>query len=924
MKSVYISYILLAVSALWSCDTEIEPTVPGNEGTEEEVFGSGDGSFIFKFTPDSYFDVDPDRARSAISRGGNHAVDVVDSTSEAFVKVTPVPPCDPGSRNATVGDMDLFNRKWSGGLNVAAWLDGHGEHQFIFTGSFSKSDNTWAAPNTETTYYWPTAGTVTIAAWTPVRFGLSPKWFNGSNVSDSPWGVNAADHNEYHANDLKLYYYTPDWANRQDDLMVGKYVQSDASQVNKGSEGKNIQMKHVLAAVRFRFATRPGWGPRFDSNTWRSLYGLEVNFKKRSGYYNIATESWEVEGDTDDFWAITSNDQEYVGSWIDPVEAINETDAGKGSWQNFLNFPWEDHEYNDFLSNTQTFMVIPQNLNGAKVKFIYKLRNDDNTRYEYIVTLPDIQLEAGKITYIDIQEPSVFVEGYENGRKMEDNNGNIGDHSWPLPKWNNGSGDTQEYHYLRLYEDGNGNYYQTRTGLWWPENPVPVSEEQAWNNNDRRYYGFRTRFNVLSRTHNNDHPNVFYSSEDPRWNFFVVKDETFNYTERHWNQHREAIMYDLRNQYTNGKTGQAYQDALDKATSPAAWNTSDILGNDSRGSGWEMLGGVLNVRLMPTRRSTTDYPHYNKTFKNTGRVHFWVDNDPSRSEIRFPERIPVGGSVQGLPTLYIQPLKNHSPISRTQQGYKPEIVGGKKQWGNLRSYRSCYLLHRGEGRYTNPTAAELGSTYASDQGIRVMQFAPYDPNAGNRGEHWFLSGSTNWVGFGSVIMYASTMHGSYGHKDEWPWEEFESRLGIQGGANGRVQNPGMFWNDPWNGWSDIINDYSRSFTSGYIFVPVGVYDIEYNMANKTIQFHRHASVFSWWEYEINNNYHNRLWGNSSQGFYWYAYPYDYIHYPGWNPTDPSYKSSDGNPAWRSGVGSGVSNYYWDYESNGRWPDQTTF
>ncbi|MDO5395234.1 MAG: fimbrillin family protein [Bacteroidales bacterium] len=844
---IYTPVLSLLAAAMISCaeDTPVDPS--GKPVNPEDIY-VGDGSIVLSAAPDGFHEYTPAATRSLVAENRAEAVKWVDEKTGFMFTATSVPAhteCHDGDmymsrakpiNNDATGRAEFMSRYASQGLRTTAysytgaWQPGNGRtifHDMAFTASNSGDPGQpWRSA---TKYYWPQGGNVRFYSWTPA---------SGLTCSND-------------GNRVRLHYTAPNFGCEQQDIMVAEGdVQQASLPANGGSECAPLTYKHIMAGLRVRLATRPGWGKDENGNNLgRVLNRFDFLFPYRSGVYDPATGQWSTPTRETGYWAWSA----YEGGSSDP------------GYNNFENFKWEEHTYNDMFSQEQTYMLIPQNIGGGKMIMYYRDQAGNMGTYEY--TFPDIWLAAGTITVIDIQEPSIFVEGYNNIRQTGAGYSNLDtnwDSAWPLPYFE-GRADANTKHFFELVEDPSGNYYRTRTALWF-DNPVPEDEEAAWNNNDRRYYGHRTRFNVLSRRHGGG--NVFYSGKDIRFNFFICRNETYEYYERESNWHREQFMAHMIKECGE-----------EVGTSPGDWEATDWRRNEMQrcGSGWEMMGGELTMRVIPDKATSGPFV-YPKAGKGSGKIVFNVA-DGSHSRVRYPSRLPIGGSVEGFPQLCVQPLKGHDLWDRW--GNTDEIVGPRGTFDNIRSFRCHYLSHDGNGIYKAM--------------VNICQFAPFEKN---NNSHWFAD--ANWCSMGSFIMYSSTLHGSYGHKDKYPWDEFESRLCVSGrhGVNDFMKA----W-DYLGAVKGSIGSYSRGFTNSYIALPVGVYNMEYNMNTKILSWERIATIVS------TSDPTSFRQGTECRALSNYAIPYRSVPYPGMQ----SYSGWTLNPA--------RTQWWWQY---GTAPDQTKF
>lgn len=792
---------VLALSALTACQNDTPtPPEPSPEPGQEDIY-IGDGSIVVSPIPDSYFDVEPTRARNAIIARQEQQLLTTDSATNFMFAVTQVDGVQPdqmASRgkpigpNSVTGETDQYkdfdDTFGPEGIAVTgysydgAW-DVNSAVMMFKDRRFKRQGGPWRMDDK---YYWPQRGNVRLLSYTPAQ-EVVPR-FDG--------------------NSLYLDYTSPEHAVDQTDIMATSLdVPYESLPVSGGSESPTLKHQHLLAALRIRFAGKPGWG-----ETARKPHHYEIKLPYRDGTYNMQTRQWENLRAGSNEWAKAGKQ----GSTNDP---------------DFTGKTFAEHAYNNFQTAEQTFMVVPQTLSDAVLRIYY--HNGSNADNYQEVRLPNIELKAGMITYIDVQEPSLFVEGYRNCRQRGKSNSDtqqnawVDDNDWPIPylygntsnlrDYDNHTWIGQRFDHLRLWESSSGNYYQSN--YWFAfDAPVPADEADAWENNRKEYYGHRTQFNVLTYSHNGK--NYFYQPEDVRQDYFLVGTSTKwsnvtiskKFKVRNDNQHREYLTIHSDN-ITESNT--KWKKASDSHTfnvykSPSDWTSSFL---NSHGSGWQSLDGEYKVKVTPS----------------TGYIEFTVCGTDAHPVV-FPQYIVVSGSTNGFPQLTVAPrmMLDNNEYPLKFKGETPPGGNNRREpkFSNLRSYNLKFLTHQGDGRYTGT--------------VEVCQFAPFDVARINSnywgkymdyGQCWTLP---SWVGYGSVALYMSTLHGSYGHEDLWVYEEYESRLGVKGSFG-----PCSTY---MNSTSGTITGLDRMFSNGAFWLKTGTYNFTYNMRDKTLVYNRTGNV----------------------------------------------------------------------------------
>lgn len=851
MKKTYLYALFLLSGALFSCENDVGIVSPAD--VENDSIYRGDGSIVFSVKLDGYFEYTPYATRACVMENKDKSIEWVDKATDYMFKATPVPPSkmphvdpdDDESRGLPLGSGHgwyLMQQYGDGGLHSTAYWYHDESKTLVYHDETFKPTNgndmtaMWKAG---TFHHWPIKGDVEVFSWTP-----------NSNLT-----VQNIDNNLY------FDYTAPNFACDQKDIMVGsKYVGENNLPKNGGSECANMNYNHILAGVKFRVACAPGAGKDDNNNNQGYLLNrFDVFFPKRGGRYDVKNRSWSYYNDQPgDVWAWSSEENNY------------DMNSPK---HNFEKSSWEDHTFNDVMSDEQTFMVIPQNLSGGKIRIFYRKKDGSIVNYDF--NFPDIQLYAGTLTTIDIQEPSIFVEQYKIGFEW---GGGIADNAWNAPyHYNNDGSASLSYEYFRLIEDPNGNYYKTQHRLWFPGH-VPADEDNAWNNNEAQYYGHAARFNILCRTHSAAAANIFYTPRDLRFDFFIAKEETYDYRERIYNRHREQVIKDLmdnRASYFNNTNDEGLR--YDYAAAPSMWDDATY-GTDKtlavlrdQGCPWETLGGEMEIEVHPyktwelnnninsynsqtggrkafevVRTSKKIYPRFGE---GGGYVKFKAV-DGNNSQIRYPARLPICGSTWGFPCIYIQPLKEHwwkagdrDDVSNDPYLSPNTIVGTRKDANNLRSMKVHALVHKGGGYYeSNGYLSNKDGTW--NDVVYINQWAPYEYWGSANGTIWF---PFSWRGSGSFICFGSTMHGCFGHKDVYPWNELTSRMGISTTAGQHDithMNKSNSLESSAPG-APTVYHYSRTFTDSYVAFPTGVYNLSYNMNTKELKLgSRRANLYN--------------------------------------------------------------------------------
>lgn len=845
----------LAMTALTSCDNEDTPVGPNDKPGEQEFVG--DGTIVIRPELENFFNLSADHARSAIAANSDKRMEWTDEESGFMFTATTVPndtvpAAGADSRGLPMGQYEFYDYKETGqytnfdntyrtgGLAVTAFAhDGSWNPDaatVMFRDKrFKRTDNGWRQ---DEKYYWPQVGGVHLVGYTP----NDARHYEGKIVEPSDANYASATPvltPTWNGNRLQLTYHAPHYAYAQPDIMV---VTSDPTlPVNGGSEGPTLKFKHILAALRIRVAVNTAGASTVKFNR------INIKFPVSYGTYDVESDSWSNTG------------LEFEsGNW-------GWSNDGKADHANPLinnreSYDFKAHAFNDVQLPEQTYMVVPQNLKGAVIRLVWSV---DGTSKDVSYTLnQDVQLKAGTVTYIDIQEPSIFVEGYQNCRQKTDVTGRSGwtdDNEWPIPwlyRLDNHQYVKRAFDHLRLRESSSGNYYESN--YWFAylqpvprgsDNPSDLSghataENTAWNNNDRQYYGHRLQFNILSR-HAVGSGNDFYQPVDMRQDYFLVgyasgqREITKKYKCRTGNWHREAY-----------------------GGSPSDW---DI--NNMGGSGWQGLDGHYKIRITPSREEVT----------------FTIEGSGDHQVI-YPDKIVVTGSTFGFPQLTVQPrtLTNLWAEPLEFKGDSKKGLDHEPSFDNIRSYNLKYLQHVGGGLYEGR--------------VEVNQFAPFDMGKETiGGVHWI---DTNWLGHGSVVMYMSTMHGSYGHEDKWPFEEYESRIGVTGSFGAFEGHKNMFASNVYSNLNKswTIRNVGRMYSNSAIWLPIGVYDFRYNMITCELTYKfvgRLGTACNGWDGPSNNV-------PMPTKYEYFVAPYNAIPYPA---------AIDGDHPGQEGASNGGNTWY---------------
>lgn len=765
------------------------------------------------------FNNTPEAARSEIMKSQHK--EWVDEASQMFVSTTYVDQKDGAEleKNATsqgnssrgfgINSNDWQNfDNWFGpnGVRVSAsYVKDGGDNNWIHDQPFKrKNDKVWRS---DQPWFWPRgASKYTIYAWTPVRDVYAA---NGTAINVEGDGTNPI-----------LSYSTPDFAGDQQDIMVAKreiWPQTNGQNGPlKGDWDKDanqvqpLQFTHIMAGLRFRVAIRPG---RPNINRI-DVYNIPV----RSGKYSIKNGSWD-----------TSSNSGSFGSWTSEENNGNKD----GRRNNFDSWNLQYHTYNDFMEWEQTYMLIPQTFASNTYVRIYWCEGTGSSRKYTDVNLNGITLKAGTILYVDIQEPSIFEEGMKSARELGGTD--RGARSWPEPEGG--------YVFLRLYEGANGNYYKTprRVCFDWSN---PSSDDEAnkqWNANegkgDYSHFGNRLNLNVLTRIYGGGE-NYFYGPEDMRQNFFVFNREvTYRYKCRKNNSVRED-----------------YFRVHHWSDAPESWSASNI---NQYGAPWNFMGGELDIVLTPDRVNGT-YP------KEGGGTITFTPYSTASHPINWPRRICLGGSVNKFPYLIVEPFEGTDATTYSNYSWR----GTETAWRNIRSNRDCYLklIDANEGIYEGwnievwQRTPSMGTRNEGgyNNGLYCIPAGWFDDNIIDEPKYnpWTHLCETGWHGnnrkkrgFGVLMLFFSTMHGSYGHH-ELPADEYESRLGV-------VTNISYEGHSLQN--SGTIDNIGHTYNGSYIKLRCGIYHMTINMTKKTLVYEKTGDLFDNYAYDGSDKTPSDYW-----------------------------------------------------------------
>lgn len=748
------------------------------------------------------FNNTPEAARSEIIK--SEKKEWVDEASEMFVSTSYVEQKDEATLkkeellNSNVSRGFAFNSNdWEyfkavygpGGVRVSASYEKDGgDNNWIHNQPFKrKDDKVWRS---DQPWFWPRgASKYTIYAWTPVRDVYAA---NGTAITVEGDGANPI-----------LSYSTPAFSGDQQDIMVAKreiWPQTNGQNGPlKGDWDKDanqvqpLQFTHIMAGLRFRVAIRPG---RPNINRI-DVYNIPV----RSGKYSLKNGSWD-----------TSSNSGSFGSWTS--EEYNGDKAGRRN--NFDSWNLQYHTYNDFMEWEQTYMLIPQTFASNTYVRIYWCEGSGSSRAYTDVNLNGLTLKAGTILYVDIQEPSIFEERMKSFREL-----GRADTQWDAPEGG--------YVYFRLYEGADGNnYYQTtrRVAFNW-RNPANDDEDnqQWWANDgkgDYEHYGNRMNLNVLTRVYGT-HSNYFFAPADMRVNYYIFNKE---------------VTYEYKGRKDNNNYRESYFRDKKWRADPENWSADQI---NSYCAPWNFIGGELDIKIVPYKENGS-YPKG----PGAGRITF-TPHSTSAHPINFPRRIVVCGSVNRFPYLIVEPFEDSGANNTTYKNYAWR--GTDDAWKNIRSYRDHCLklvdnergIYEGSDICVNQRTPSMGST-TEDGRLNGRYYIPkgwYDDYTD--GDYEFLCTDGYWTnnkrrkGYGVVMFYTSSLHGSYGHQ-EHPADEYESRIG--------VTTDKYYYDDSGKITEGTVYNFGHTYNGSYIKLKTGYYDMRINLTEGTLYFKRTGDIMN--------------------------------------------------------------------------------
>lgn len=838
MKKI-ILYFLAAV-ALTACSDD--DLLPNSKLTYEQ---NGDGTIttncvMFPTRVDGCFAVSADMARSMLWREEHN--EWWDASNEMYVSATSIkPPQGVMSDNAGratpfgyggEGAETRFDALFKdGGLKVSATFHKGGEEHTWFEGEIFKRKmegglaGRWQP---DVPQYWHRdADKYTIYAWSTYNIGFT-----------SGEGDNIRQHQVFTDNpnpkDPTITYDTNAWPQNQPDIVVAKVEVNgvehcDALDQSHGNlaDRDNIRWQapkftHILGGLRVRMAVRPGE---------RRLNRIDVfNVPVSKGTYHIKTDSWDIDDSAPAVGIYTSL----------------ETEADlKHPNHNFNHIDLKDHIYNDIVDPEQTFMLIPQTFK-SDTKLVLYWADKDMVKNSYPtggtskteISLDGVRIEPGKITYIDVQEGSVYVEGVRSFREF-------GYNHWEYPLCKPQGDDAKNYKYfLRLKEENGITYYATEENspaiFDWHVPATEAEDTKAWEDGNNYYFGHSYKFRIKARVRNNkDYDNkkdsskenrnlfMYICPEDMRKNFFIHKKEvTYRYKQR-----TDAINEDGTKTPDKAYTRESYLRDHSWPEAPGDWNDEDWRLRDYSGT-WDCLGGAIDIKIVPDGVGSeygniTFTPHVNDGFGQ-------------RYPIYWPARMWISGSVNHNPYLVVEPYQ-YGDASGNQGYTSPtgDPKNDKEHYGNVRSARSHWMFLANEGTRSNKEYGPYLDGEDINDGIYlgtmiVTQWMPF-LDSDNK-YHVY----DDWIkphGHGSVIFYASCLHGSYGHSALAP-DEYESRLGVvaddfKAGIECKAYS---------SSYDFTVENVAHTYGGSYFKIPTGTWHVKYNMSKKKMTFHRDAEI----------------------------------------------------------------------------------
>lgn len=837
-----------------------------------------DGSIVtdkvaFNAVPDGFTSLTPTQARSAIA--ANPSLYLTDTATHVMLTVTNIPPAPLPDTKVSRGtpfndpDKDGYDRfdktfgETTGGVRVTG--------TYVQGGVTKEWFNNVACPR-NSNGQWKPATDIRIPSANPrltkiTLYGWTPNYKQSESLTVSGRGDNTV-----------LNYVTPTYGADQTDIMVAK---SEAT-VNHDGNGKpsasipTMKYRHIMAGLRVRVATRPG--------QTRTVNRIDIN--------NVPyrTGSYAIKDGADGEW--TTPQKQYFNIYTTRTQGGANPDT-EGDYRQLNDNKLYRHHFNEVMYTDQTFMLIPQKFD-ERTEIVVHWSDGKSTS----ASLEGVTLIKNHITYLDFQEPSIYVEDFVPARAYREKSSD--ESFWNYLSESSGGATDGGWVYFRLYDDSKGSYYKTVRPVCWKYNTynsdnrtgirrVPhtaAEEDQAWEDNDRRFYGECNQFVIKNKSQDGSKI-LYYQPYDLRYDYFIAgKEHKCDYIVAGIVYPREALMTAW------GKD-------------PTEWE-ADYPDNNQwynmTNSSWECLGGEIDITLIPTIKETVDgRPMYQEKMRENGDTKeslqgewgnaIFTPRSTPTHPICYPSRLPLTGSVEGWPMITVQPHVK-------QDGYG--IKGSQKDINNIRSFRMHYLQAQ-----IDETTGEFNGYYKAT-GIPVMQFAPYDEN---KKVHFYLyyngeNSGNNWWGQGSLIMFSSSLHGSIGKYDEYMYDEFYTRMGVSGRGGVNVttyMNRDVIQNH--NSIYFEFSDYTRCFQKTNVWLPAGTYDFEYDINMKKFSGTRVGMVMNSSEEGTYGK-----WGRD-RVYDWYEGPYyGKIPYPGVYGTN-GFSAYNLNLSW------GVEGYSHAYTHN---------
>ena len=309
--------VLLSCILLFSCEGE-------------DIFDVSNDGYVGKYSDNICFGVSPDgnaQTRSLASDGGN------EYTAEQFVlrsqdsadtlcvrAIVSEGIHSSGGRQAVTRATPVAEGNFYDAFHVLAYWKKDGQliqEQFYMDENVSENgNNLWSTTNT---YYWPGDGhSLQFYAWAPVdAFTATPQ---------AP-------------TETTLEYTVPSDVAHQNDLLVTttEYLSGNSNIVVP------LTFQHICTAVRFET------GSQMQAGT---ISSVTLKGIKKTGTYDMATDTWELTEATDDF-----------------TQELNHTTTGT------------ETAGSEVTSAAQTFMMLPQTLSdGATVEVVFVDRTTGTER----------------------------------------------------------------------------------------------------------------------------------------------------------------------------------------------------------------------------------------------------------------------------------------------------------------------------------------------------------------------------------------------------------------------------------------------------------------------------------------------------------------------------------------------------------------